>query len=80
MFVKYECGCVGIPMEHDKKFALLVDVCDDPDGDSTTFLTRNMDGKSTSPVDLESQRRYISRVARLIGDGYRFRTIKRLLS
>lgn len=79
MLLKYDCGCVGIPTGVCDN-ALLVHVCDDPDGDSTTFSIRNMEGKSTSPIDIDSERRYITKVASLVGDGYRFREIKRLLS
>ena len=76
--VKYECGCVGIPMENN--FALLVHCCDDYDGDFTVFMSRDMKGKSHTNIDPDSQKRYITRVSRLLSDGYRFRKLKDILS
>lgn len=75
---KYDCGCVGFPTENN--FALIVHRCDDYDGDSVTFTLRNMKNKSYTKVDDESQQRYTAEVRNLIGYGYRFKELKRILS
>jgi hypothetical protein len=77
MFVQYSCGCMGIPLSG--KDALLLDRCDDPDGDSTTLEIRDMDGKESEPLNDSHSKNLIQAAYYLIGDGYRFREIKKLL-
>lgn len=79
MLVQYSCGCMGIPFD-DKGNALILDQCDDPDGDSATIHIRDMDGKESEPLTESQSKEIIRNVGSLVGDGYRFREVKRLLN
>jgi len=69
---------MGIPFG-DKGEALLLDQCDDRDGQSPTLHIQDMDGKTSEPLNEFESKRIIQGVGNLVGDGYRFREIKRLL-
>ena len=77
MLVNYECDC---PPNSDG-VALVVKFCDDENYniDWFTLSERSMGGKKFVPLDVEEERLILSELLSLIGDGYKFRKIQRLL-
>lgn len=82
MFVKFSCGCVGFPPGSDG-YAVVVHPCDVADTDywePLSFSRRDIDGKGYEPLPPEAEENLLHDLARLMGDGYRFRRIKSLLA
>jgi hypothetical protein len=76
MFVKFECGCVGI-LDGDRD-PILVDACDRRE-DGLGFWRRDMSGKSHKPLEPEEKEKLIGEIDLLLGDAYRYREVRRLL-
>lgn len=82
MFVRFDCGCQGIRMDG---LDLVIAPCD-YEGDymtadsSVSFYRRDLSDKSVTKLNDAKASELIDKVARLVGDGHRFRTIKGLLS
>lgn len=79
-FVKYSCGCVGIPF-YDQGEALLFFQCDAPreSPNGTTLHVRDMDGKTSEPLTPEKAMVHVRNVGDFVGQGFSFQEIKRLL-
>lgn len=86
MFVKYSCGCKGIPIDADN--AVIVIPCDDGSHDtrsaeSLTWLTRNMTGsdgrKTYEPLPAGEVEQLHQRLARRMHKADRFDDIRTAL-
>lgn len=76
LFVKFECGCIGLPAGEDGR-AWLVQTCD---GDGEVAMSfRQMDGKTAEPVPPSRAELLLRTICGLIGDGYRMRDVRRAL-
>ena len=93
MFVRYSCGCIGLP-PMDRKTAIIVDNCDkyqgDPDG--LGFYSRTMTEsvrygeeyveklKSFEILSEEEDECLIKNLNHQLGDGIRLRELRKLIN
>lgn len=82
MFVKYSCGCKGIPLDEDN--AVILIACDDDGrdrpGDSLSWSLRNMTGadgqKEYEPLTREKQEELHTQIARQFFKADRFDDVR----
>lgn len=78
MFVKFDCGCVGHPL--DQKNAVVIKPCDaDMYGPEHHWVIRDMSGKNYTYLSKDENLEIHKVLDQLVYDGYRFREIRRLL-
>lgn len=75
MFVKFDCGCVGLSLGTT---SVVVKPCDSDTG-GYTFYSRDMGGKNHSPLSEEDQKEVINDLGRLVAEGYHLHQIRWLL-
>ena len=80
MFVKFDCGCVGIVREANQ-CPVIVDHCDRDvnDDGSLGFSKRDMRTKSYSPVSTEAENKLIREIGSAMADGYALRQVQNIL-
>ena len=76
MLVRFDCGCVGI-LDGDR-FPVVVESCDGDGGFG--FFRRDMTGKTFERLAVGEEETLIKGIAKLVGEGYRHREVKRLLT
>ena len=90
MFVKYDCGCIGIPFRSDypeisgafrkENQAIIIKVCDiETYGNEYSFFIRDMTGKTYECVTEFEQKIIIGKINSLITRGYALTEIRHLL-
>lgn len=81
MFVKWECGCVGIQTD-DPQAARILQACDEaretPAG-SLSWFTRDQSGKSWAPLQAAKIAELHQRIAQRFAMADRFEDIRRAL-
>ena len=83
MFIKYDCGCIGIELRDGSKFT--VEVCDKRCDDDGRFEPLMIDEGMRSCIgepnalSLDKEKEYLVEMGKLIIEGYKFREIKHLL-
>ena len=70
VFVKYDCGCIGIPISSTA--CILVDACDQQadEYDLGLGIREMREVKSYSPISLEEQEALVIKLGRLVRRGY----------
>ena len=76
--VRYECGCWGFPPGEDG-LSLIFLVCDGEGGKRMTFESRDMHGVTYSILGNPEVGILTNNMARIIGDGYKLRSLKEIL-
>jgi len=84
MFVKYDCGCIGIPFKKEVfsevNSAIIIKVCDiETYGNEYSFFIRDMTGKTYECVTEFEQKIIIGKINSLITRGYALTEIRHLL-
>ena len=82
MFIKYDCGCIGIELRDGSKFTVVV--CDAPwEGvrDEPFMIEEGMRTCRGEPnaLPLDEEKSSLIEMGKLITEGYKFREIKHLL-
>jgi hypothetical protein len=89
MFVRFSCGCIGLDLpaftpDHVERGCnavvlracdLPTEMCDEP----VTVWRRDLSDKSVTPLDPEQVEALLQEIGKLVGLGYRFRKMRRLL-
>jgi hypothetical protein len=84
MFVRFDCGCIGlvdVPGDAEGR-PVVLDPCDTPSDCYDTPLSlyrRDMGDKGYEPLDAERTVELLTEMGQLMGEGYRYRQIKNLL-
>ena len=80
-FVEWSCGCKGILIPDDQEKDLVLWACDTSaeDPDPECFCRRPMGDKDFTYLTPLKRDALIQDIARLVGDGYRYRTIRSAL-
>jgi len=89
MFVRFNCGCIGLligpnaiaEVPHITPGSyILIDACDRDEPVLTFYVADRVPYDPTfSPLDFEQVEELAARLHGLIGDGYKFKTIQSLL-
>jgi hypothetical protein len=77
MFVKYDCGCIGIPMTDSE--AIIISACDedrDTPRESLSWATRSMPDKTYEPFDPRAETNLHARLAKRLNLADRFDTLR----
>jgi hypothetical protein len=81
MFVKFDCGCVGLVVGDSSP--IVIDPCDlsHPEcWEPLQFSPRDMGDKGVAPLTAEQTAHYVKAIGGLIADGYAFRKVRDLLA
>ena len=80
MLVKFSCGCIGFSNLSDEGKVLCVEACDGGRYDPPIGLFwRDLSGKEYEPLEPERAKELVGELVSLVGDGHRYREIRRLL-
>jgi hypothetical protein len=80
MFRKFRCGCIALSTPNNKGQYLVVIACDNNSGPEIDFIWRNLDNPGEGKILTEDQERELVRsIGDYIGDGYKFRELRRIL-
>lgn len=82
MFVKFSCGCIGLNVQNEEGQHIILYPCDLSGNDCWEplgFGWRNMHGKGHEPLPPEKVAEMVGDLNCLVGDGYRFRQVRRLM-
>jgi len=83
MFVKFECGCIGIIHGHsnqNRAKTIVVKACDDGNvGGLLSFLYRDMSDKRYNAMAKAEEDEFVRGIDILIADGYDLREMRRIL-
>ncbi len=77
MFVKYSCGCIGIPNGKDK--AIIVKACDDEYNGEYSMFERIIQEKKFEIIHTIREEKIVKELGKLISDGYALREVKNIL-
>lgn len=80
MFVRWECGCIGVQSNHQNTEKDVVFFACDGDGDDYLSAYRKMESLTFEPLTGDEENCLVGKLSGLIGHGYRFRTIKKALA
>lgn len=80
LFVKWDCGCIGLPAV-DKGKAIIIEPCDGDHYDDRRIRigTRNMSQKNSEEVSSAYAEQLLDELCGLVVDGYKLREIRCLL-
>lgn len=75
VFVKYSCGCIGIPLSSTA--CILIDACDKQaeEYDLGIGIREMREEKSYSPISLEEQEVLVNKLGYLVHLGYRMKDL-----
>ncbi len=81
LFVKWECGCIGLPPEITEPYngqSVILEPCDSSDLELYWFM-RDQSGKKYKPLDEIETSLMNTKIQAALADAGRFRDIKRAL-
>ncbi len=75
--VKFSCGCIGT-RPYDGS-STIVNSCDNEDGEISFYTSHRIRDKAYSTLDESEAATYREKIEKLIYDGYRMKSLKRIL-